>query len=502
MLTRPSSIPLAAAPLGLTLASLLAACGAADPPPATKAPPTAKTAVVAPIVEPPPPAPTVTASAEPEPPKPPPPDHVVDVVTSDNRACAVYDNGMLQCWGGFNSRGELGAGDMSRKTAPAWVKGLRGAKKVMLADERTCAIVVGGDLHCWGTNDFLETDARDSIAAPAKVAGLSGVVDVAGSRRHACAVLSTGAVYCWGDNQEGQVGVSAQEVGRKFSKPTLLTNIADVVGIAASDSSTVAWTKGGDLYRWGTASDAKRNYAYPIPKKIDVLSGVKRAVVGDTQTCAVLAAGEVRCFTHETLEDFLAGKQHDFAPDLRKLIQAFARKSRKPIPLPKNLIFPDGRGLKGVSDLIVFNDEASAVTEKGEVWSWGAVDQGTGGKPAGTKGFFPPAQIAGVTKATAIVGSFRHRCELEESGEVRCFGEASQGLLGSSQAKDTTSAVPVSGLPKIAKIASNDHCTFALGVDHSLWVWGTSWLSSCGLGDDGRDPLPAPVKVPLEKPAP
>lgn len=489
----PALRTIAAVSLG---SSLLAACGAAGPVPDAKPQKPARTAEVVAVIEPPPPAPTVTASAEPAPPPLPPPDHIVDIVAADVRGCAVYDNGMLQCWGGYNSRGELGLGHKGTSKTPGWVKGIRDVKKVALASYKTCAVLTTGELDCWGSNDFLETDARDEITAPVRVPDLKGVVDVAVSDVHGCAVLDTGAVYCWGDNREGQVGVGLSEVGRKITKPTLVPGISDAIGVIASDTTTIAWTKGGDLYRWGRAADIKADYAYPEPRKIPVLSGVKRAAMEGNQVCALLGTGEVRCFSHETLKDFLAGKQHDFGPDLLKLARALSRK--KPIVgFPKNLVFPDGRGLTGVLDLAVFNHDASAVTEKGEVYSWGAADRGTGGRPERTKGFFPPTRIAGVTFATAITGSFLHRCELEKGGEVRCFGSGSSGLLGGAKQPSSVSAVPVSGLPKIAKIAANDHCTFALGEDHSLWTWGESWVNACGTDDDQQSALPGPVRVPM-----
>ena len=499
-LPRPPRLQTIAASLGVPLLAVpLFACSAAGPVPEAKPARPARTVEVVAVTEPPPVV-TATASAEPPPPPPPPPpDHIVDVVARDVRGCAIYDNGMLQCWGGFNSHGELGLGHKGQAKTPGWVKGLRGVKKVALARDRTCAVVATGELYCWGINDFAETDARDEIAAPLRVPDLAAVVDVAVSDRHGCAVLAAGTVACWGDNHNGQVGVGKNEVGRKITKPTQVPGVNDVAGIVASGTVTLAWTKGGDLYRWGDASDLKMDYAYPEATKIPVLSGVKRVAMEENQACALLGAGDVRCFSRETFKDFLAGKQHDFGPDLVKLARAFTKRF---IPMPKNLVFPDGRGLTGVTDLAVFNHDASAVTEKGEVFSWGSAERGTAGKPERTKGFFPPARIAGVTEAVAITGSYTHRCELEKTGEVRCFGSGSNGQLGSDQPRSSTSAVVVKGLPKIAKIAANDHCTFALGEDHTLWTWGEAWVNACGIDDDQKSALPGPVLVPVDKTVP
>ena len=425
------------------------------------------------------------------------PNHVVRIVTSDGRACAIFDNGMLQCWGGFNFKGELGQGHKGKPAMPNWVKGIRGVKKVSLARYSSCAIVDSGELHCWGENNFLEADARSEFTTPIRVPDLSGVVDVGVSDRHGCAVERGGAMYCWGNNSEGQLGFGAAEVGKTFKKPMQVAGIVDAVGVAVSDSITIAWTKGGDLYRWGTASDASRSYADATPRKMAILSGVQWAEVEMQEACALLSAGAVRCFSHETLQDFLAGKEHDFGPELADFASAVSRK--KVHSIPKNFVYPDGRGIFGVIDMAVFNHDASAVTDKGEVYSWGSAERGTVGRPERTKGFFPPTLIQGFTNAVAIAGSFRHRCALEKSGEVRCFGD--RVFLGVDSPQDSTSAVAVKGLPKIVHIASNEDCTFALAEDHSLWAWGDNVANACGWAADEND-SPLPARVSLAKTAP
>jgi alpha-tubulin suppressor-like RCC1 family protein len=119
------------------------------------------------------------------------------------------------------------------------------------------------------------------------------------------------------------------------------------------------------------------------------------------------------------------------------------------------------------------------------------------GLPERSKGFLKPTLIKGFSGAVAIVGSFQHRCALESSGKVRCFGSGTGGRLGTSAAKSSTSAIEVPGLPRIVRIAAGDHCTFALGEDHSLWAWGESWIGACGLPGDSADVTKAPVTVPL-----
>lgn len=418
------------------------------------------------------------------------------VVARDVRACAVFDNGMLQCWGGFNFDGELGLGHTNRVKTPGWVKGIRGVKKVALGRSSTCAIAGVGELYCWGRNEFLEGDSRKQFSTPMLVSGLSGVVDVAVGSRHACAVDGAGAVWCWGSNGDGQLGLGTGAVGTAVKRPTQVPGLRSMVAIAVSDDTTLALSRAGELYRWGMANDPARPWAAAEPRRVIGLAAAKRLWMESGQACALLATDEVRCFSHETLQALAAGKQHDFGPELAAFARAIS--GRRWIPAPANFVYPDGRGLSGVVDVVVANHDASALTNKGEVFSWGSAKRGTVGHPVKTKGFFPPTRIGNLSGIVEIAGSFMHRCALDNAGKVLCFGDSSAGRLGTDTRKDAVAAVPVQGLPRIIHLASGDHCTFALAEDHSLWAWGMSWINACGFDDDGHDPTKAPQRVPLD----
>jgi hypothetical protein len=501
----------------LLLPSVLsvAACGPASPaPPVTPGAP-AQTVAALPV---PSAAPAATASetaAEepaPAPPPGPPPDHVVGIVAAELRACAVFDNGMLQCWGGKNDEGQLGLGHHDEAKTPAWVKGLRGVKKLAVAKDVTCAVAASGELDCWGANTFFGDNAHKNFAAPERVPGLSGVVDVQLSDDHGCAVDGSGAVWCWGRNDWGQLGLGASAVGETIRRPTQVEGVSGAVGVSLAEEATVAWTKGGELYLWGEARSYRRTNGDPSPRKIAFPSPVRRAVHHDAQTCGILDAGEVRCFLRETLDDFVAGKQHDFKPELLALARAFAGKGRfkkswsAPLTLPKSLVYPDGRGVSGVTDLLVFRRDVMAVTGKGEVYSWGDSLFGMVARAPLAAGFLPPTRVAGLSDVVEIAGTDDTRCALDKSGQVRCFDDSlrpSRGGRGQPGAAQSSAPSPilVSGLPKIVHLAANDACMFALAEDHSLWAWGDPRDHACGIEDESA-PAAVPVRVALDRTPP
>lgn len=103
------------------LAMGLCGCGAADGELRSEAQPASSISGVAALIVPETAVATAAAAAEQAPAAP---KHVVSVVADEVRGCAIFDNGMMQCWGGFNFDGELGLGNTKEAEAPGWVQGI------------------------------------------------------------------------------------------------------------------------------------------------------------------------------------------------------------------------------------------------------------------------------------------------------------------------------------------------------------------------------------------
>jgi alpha-tubulin suppressor-like RCC1 family protein len=226
--------------------------------------------------------------------------------------------------------------------------------------------------------------------------------------------------------------------------------------------------------------------------------------MSSSQVCALGRAGTVRCFTDETLVSFEAGQQHDFGPAIRALAQALVKsgvgKRRPASPTPKTKkktwvggwVYPDGRGLSDVVDLVTFNQDSTAVTKTGEVFSWGNAERGTAGFPVDSKGYVGPTRIAGVGRAVCVVGDFQHRCVLDDEGAVWCFGE---GAPGARDRKDPEVAARIAGLPKVTALSASKGCTYALGEDATLYALRSSPFDACGVAvpDDPLSGTPDPT---------
>lgn len=163
------------------------------------------------------------------------------------------------------------------------------------------------DLHRLGLSANQSSGTR---FLPKPVHGISDtVVSVALGQDHTIAVTKTGAVYTWGSNQHGQLGYSldltinkdnVQKVPRKIV--STLKRI-DILGIAASSHHSVCFSD-EDLYTWGL-NRGQLGYSsddgpiQSIPKKVaTLLSPIEMVTAIDNATICLLKNKNVLIFAN------------------------------------------------------------------------------------------------------------------------------------------------------------------------------------------------------------
>jgi alpha-tubulin suppressor-like RCC1 family protein len=138
-------------------------------------------------------------------------ERIVSVGAGATFTCALTATGGVACWGG-NFYGELGNGTFSSPTTrgPAFVSGLeRGVRSLGVGPYHSCAILLGGEVKCWGFNTYNAVGDSTALnrSAPTRVVGLGlDVAQVSAGLYHTCARTISGAAKCWGANNNGQAG--------------------------------------------------------------------------------------------------------------------------------------------------------------------------------------------------------------------------------------------------------------------------------------------------------
>ena len=170
---------------------------------------------------------------------------------------------------------------------------LTGITEIEAGWHHTCAVTTAGDAKCWGNNhdgqlgDGTEVDR----AIPVDVVGLLNKVQaITAGERHTCALTTAGGVKCWGNNHDGQLGD-----GTKIDKKTPV----DVMGLAgAVKAITAGWrhtcalTAAGSVKCWGKNHDGQLGDGTAINRSspVDVVglpSGVRAIAAGGQHACAL-----------------------------------------------------------------------------------------------------------------------------------------------------------------------------------------------------------------------
>ena len=236
--------------------------------------------------------------------------------------CAVLENGDVICWG-TSSSGRLGypdSGNIGDSEDPADAGPVQlGAKAIDIAagTSHTCALMESEDVMCWGANNYgqLGYGHTDSVGDD-EHPDSEGIVNIGGKVKsltagsfHTCAILVSGDLVCWGYGGAGLLGYSNE----KSYGDLLLPSDAGFVNLGGKAKSvsaglyhTCALLESDDLVCWGDASLGQLGYGdeeligdNEPPSDAGAVSiggPAAETSVGDYHSCAALKSGKVRCW--------------------------------------------------------------------------------------------------------------------------------------------------------------------------------------------------------------
>ncbi len=362
----------------------------------------------------------------------------------DGQSCAVLLGGELRCWGARPKTDADGVRSGEPSVSGMVVFSLPAVTDVDLAEEHGCA-VVEGRIFCWGNPENGRLGVDDSSqTGPVEVlaATESGAAEsVAIGRRHSCA-LERGRVRCWGDNSEGQLGRSTS--GDALPPESAASALRDAVALDAGDYHTCVQPAWGLLSCWGS------NEFGQIAAALDVAASSEphelpfyalEFALGGSHTCAINTLGEVLCWGNNALGQL----------------------GRPPEP--------------GAAQETQLSPTPLRVAMDGKV-DW--------------------------MKATHIAAGWAHSCAILADGTVACWGDNREGQLGPERAFEPGVSTPVAVvLPdRAVEISAGRSHTCALTADGLTWCWGGNESGQLGNGSATDSPEPdASVSTSLATPS-
>jgi alpha-tubulin suppressor-like RCC1 family protein len=314
-------------------------------------------------------------------------------------------------------------------------------------------------------------------------ANLVNIEAVTAGLSHTCALNSSGGVLCWGENTFGQLGTGTRSVGTSNPYPRSVSGFGSgITAIAAGDTHTCALTTEGWVQCWGSNAYGQLGEGTAVSQLTPItvtglISGVQQIAAGGSHTCALTAAGGVKCWGNLTMTP-------EDVPGLTSGVIAIAAGY--------------------MHTCAIVGDVASG----GGVQCWGANDTGQLGNGTTTSSSAPVAVqglssgVTAISAGGAPVDRFTsggHTCAVTTAGAVKCWGWNDEGQLGDGTTIDRLAPVNVAGLASgVQDVAAGDKHTCALtggaaGSTAGVRCWGQNRYGQLGVGSTENYPTPVQV---------
>ena len=355
---------------------------------------------------------------------------------------------------GENNESQLGRGEVT-DTGVAWADvgtvnlpaGFTGEITAISAGMLHGAFLTAtGELYTWGDNNLgklgLGTTSNYEILTPARVEALDGLVVTSAYMANGAsyAISDQGVLYSWGQNTNGQLGIgSLTNQGSPVAVDMSAFGGEKVTGLAWGTSFALVLTEGGNVYAMGAntqgqlgSGDTTRSN---VPVLVDIPGDVVKVAAGTNTSFAITSDGKV-----------YGWGQNDFG----QLVQGEVSDGIINDPTGAKVLVPtEMTGLpEGVVDIHVGSRWVIALTDDGEVWSWGRNDEGWLGIETSTDALetlVAPTRIPAFDgiNIVSITGGPNHSLVVDDQGNIYGFGNTAHGRLGTEQAAGVWAAGPI-----------------------------------------------------------
>ncbi len=343
----------------------------------------------------------------------------VDVDVSDSRACVLYDDGAVFCWGDPLSE------DVPPFTAEK-VDGLPPAKSIAVGRFGACAIDGTGGLWCWGI-DLQRTLRNEKLVhstSPFKVEGVPEVKEVDLGFVHMCVLSHAGQVWCWGQNPCGEIGCGDKE---PHADPTRVPSVYAAKSLSTGINNTCVVYGINELSCWGSDNPTQEGNPFiyettePVQLSINFFGAMKSVANGRNFACGIRTSGEVTCWGSNIM-----GQLGTVEPRLREGWVGIGEVD----------------GITDARDLDASYFNACAV-DKGRVVCWGApLFPGLAEESMSQ----PPTAIPVIRNATRVALGTLFGCAIDD-GRVVCWGEEEVEGMPVIEGMRRDKPVAVPGLP-------------------------------------------------------
>jgi cysteine-rich repeat protein len=368
------------------------------------------------------------------------------ITRGEDHTCLMLADSSIRCWGdgshgqlGTGSTDDIGDGPGEMPPAPVDVGGV----PVQLYSGNWFNIVVlnNGQLRAWGRSNYgqlgqntFNSRGDNPGEMPPPVSNVGGTIaQLAVGGGHACAVLVNGELHCWGWNGFGQLGLNhSNNLGDQANEmPTPVTNVGgNVVQIGAGEAHTCALLDTNRVRCWGYNDFGQLGLGHTVrigdnfgempPADLDLGAGVivQLGVFG-SGACVLFQSGELRCWGRNNAGQLGVGNNGNVGDAPGEMP-------------PANTNYGGG----AVSQLHGGQNFFQLLMDDGSVRNWGyspAIGYEVANHVGDQPGEMPPNAVSlggPVVAFSKGTNNAQHSCVVLQDTTVRCWGVSTAGELG------------------------------------------------------------------------
>lgn len=351
------------------------------------------------------------------------------IVAGDDSSFAIDGNGIVYAWGD-NHSGRLGDGSDTNRSFPVQIAGNYSVISISNKSTHSAALTDDGTVLTWGSGATGRLGNGSDITGrytPEAVAGISGVVDIAAGGNHTLALKSDGTVWAWGSNYYGQLGLDEDSYVSKMTTPVQVSNLTDVIQIAAGHDFSLALKSDGTVWAWGRGNlRGQLGTGYfdgsHVPVQTTNLSGVTQIRAFASWALALKSDGTVWAWGDNGKGQLGDGTTAHRATPGRVL------------------------NISNVVAIDAGESQGGAVTSEGSLWVWGSNSGGQlGNGTTTTSAITTPIQVTGLAGVTQIAVGGEFMIAMTSDGSVWAWGKNETGQLGDGTTTDALTPVQTLG---------------------------------------------------------
>ncbi|GEM_PF-6280989 len=339
--------------------------------------------------------------------------------------------GDIWCWG-RNFERQIGNGvDGQRFVIPPYrVKNPAGRKWIDLSagGDHACAVDENYETWCWGINKNKKVDVRENTSSVFSTPHDTGLrfYQIYSGLDYNCGIRSQGAVYCWGLNKYGQLGNG--EFGN---------------GVTTGDPDYHDYV------------DTPVHLITPSPQ--------------DSGWNIISPGGWFACGIHENKLYCWGNNDHGQLGNNSTI----GTNSSVPIIVDN----PDGAGW---TDVAAGGYHGCGIDENGNLWCWGYGYYGQLGSGVSIYHTNIPQEVVHPygLKWVKVSAAYLSTCAIDEMGQVFCWGDNTNGELGTGISNNSSTPLPLQTLSDAEVIdlstGAGARGMCAVTENYDLYCWGNN----------------------------